>query len=73
MFKRLVGISVAFTILSGIAAAKAADWSEYSWHQEGGIAILMPGTLEKSEKDLPNVGKLSPIAVSLGTTYYSIA
>jgi hypothetical protein len=69
MFKRLMGIGVALTILSGIVTAKALDWSEYSW-TEGGVAILMPGEPEKSEQALANGGKLSSVAVSLGATYF---
>jgi hypothetical protein len=72
MFKRLVGIGVAFTILSGVVTAKVMDWREYSG-QEGGVAILMPGAPEKSEKDLPNGGKISSVAVSLGSSYYSVS
>ena len=72
MFKRLVGVGVVFTILSGIVTAKALDWSEYSW-TEGGVAILMPGAPEKSEQALANGGKLSSVAVSLGATYYSVS
>jgi hypothetical protein len=72
MFRRLLGIGVAFTILSSAVTAWALDWSEYSW-VEGGVAILMPGAPEKSEQALANGGKLFSVAVSLGATYYSVS
>jgi|SRR5665213_472147 len=72
MFKKLVGIGVAFTILSWAVTAKTLDWSQYSW-MEGGVAILMPGAPEKSEQALANGNKLSSVAVSLGASYNSVS